>query len=77
MLPIKGELDASMGSNCEKYMSNIQITTAAIPFSNNFSPACGGSQKLTNIMKTITIAGVTTSDLNIDDLRFKTKRNAE
>lgn len=65
-----------MGSNCEKYTSNIQITTQATPFSNSFSPACGGNQKLTNVIKTITMAGVTTIALNIGDLRWKTKLNA-
>lgn len=77
-IPIKGELAASVGSNCEKYISKIQITTQATPFSNSFSlPACGGNQKLTNVIKTITIAGVTTITLNIGDLRWMTKLNAK
>lgn len=68
MLPIKGVLDESTGSSEEKNTSNIQITTT--PFSNSFSkPACGGNQKLTNVIKTITMAGVTTIALNIGDLR--------
>lgn len=76
-LPIKGGVAERMGSSCEKYTSNIQITTQATPFSNSFSPACGGNQKLTNVIKTITIAGVTTIALNIGDLRWKTKSKAE
>lgn len=76
MLPIKGVLVASMGSSWEKYTSSIEITT--MPFSNSFSkPACGGNQKLTNVMKTIIIAGVTTTALNMGDLRWKTKSNAK
>jgi hypothetical protein len=75
-LPIKGELEARMGSNCEKYISIKQITTMATPFSNSFSPACGGNQKIANVRKTITIAGVTTIALKIGDLRWMTKSNA-
>lgn len=65
-----------MGSSCEKYIRNIQITTQAIPFSNSFSPAVGGSQKLTKVNETITNAGVTTIALNIGEWRWKTKLNA-
>lgn len=58
-----------MGSSFEKYISNIQITIQATPFSNSFSPAWGGNQKLTKVIKTITIAGVTTIALNIGEYR--------
>lgn len=75
-VPIRGEPDARMGSNCEKYISNIQITIQATPFSNSFSPACGGNQKLTNVIKTITIAGATTIALNMGDRRSMTKSYA-
>lgn len=75
-VPIRGELAESIGSSCEKYISKIQITIQATPFSNSFSPACGGNQKLTNVIITITIAGVTTIALNIGDLRWNTKVKA-
>jgi hypothetical protein len=76
-LPIKGEPAASMGSNCEKYTSNIEITIHAKPFSNSFSTAAvGGIQNATNVMTTTANAGVTTVALNIGDLRWMTKSKA-
>lgn len=68
MLPINGVDVASMGSSWEKNTNNIEITVT--PFRNSFSKlACGGNQKLTSVMKTTTIAGVTTIALNIGVLR--------
>lgn len=74
--PINGGLAAKIGSSREKYISNIQITIQARPFSNSFSPACGGNQKLTNVIRTTTIAGVTAIALNIGDWRWKTMLKA-
>lgn len=67
---MNGALDAWIVNNCEKYSSNMQIKIHAIPFNSNFSPDCGGSQELTNVMKTITITGDTAIALNIGDSRL-------
>lgn len=48
----------------------------ATPFSNNFSPDCGGSQKLTRVMNTITSMGDTAMALNIGDERLIDTSNA-
>lgn len=73
---MNGELDAWIVNTCEKYSSNRQIKIHAVPFKSNFSPDCGGNQKLTNVMKIITITGDTTMALNIVDERWNVISNA-
>jgi hypothetical protein len=56
-LPIKGEVEDMIGNSLDKYIKKRQTIMQAMPFNNNFSPACGGSMNATNVIKITTIAG--------------------
>lgn len=76
LLPIRGEVEDMIGNSLDKYIKKMQTIMQAMPFNNNFSPACGGSQKATKVMNTTTIAGTIAIALNIGDWRRKFSWNA-
>lgn len=75
-LPIRGEVEDIIGNSLDKNIKRRQTVIQAMPFSSNFSPACGGNQKATKTMNTTTIAGTMAMALNIGDCRRKFKWNA-
>lgn len=68
---MRGEEEAIIGNSCDKYIKSRQTIIHAMPFNNNFSPACGGNQNETKVMITTTIAGTIAITLNIGERRRK------
>lgn len=76
-LPIRGDDEDIIGNSLDKYIKRRQSIMQATPFNSNFSPACGGNQKATKVMNTMTMAGTIAMALNIGEFRRKFKWKAE